>query len=82
MPFRHIICGILPLRLPEVYAGFERNEKHAVNSIKHLFFNLKGCFYVVINIIDPDIVLIGSGASENMGISINEKHNWELYLFS
>jgi predicted NBD/HSP70 family sugar kinase len=50
-----------PLRLPEIVDGSRNGDEAAVQTIKHLTAKFGQAISVVVNILDPDVVILGGG---------------------
>ena len=61
------------LSLEKIYSLYKKNDTHATKTINRMLFNFGKGISNVINIIDPDIIVIGGGLSH-----INEIYNPDL----
>lgn len=66
----------------DIEARFDNGEEGATNTMKHYFDRLARALASVINIVDPDIIVLGGGLSNITSIYDRVPPLWHDYVFS
>lgn len=71
------------LTLPEIYKNYQSGEdKAATQTIEHLIDSFGKAISVVINIVDPDVIVLGGGVNNIPEVALNAREAAKPYIFN
>jgi fructokinase len=71
-----------PLAVPEIVAAAEAGELDAIAALERYEDRLARALATVINVVDPDVIVLGGGLSNLSRLYASVPQRWEAYVFS
>jgi fructokinase len=71
-----------PLAVPEIVAAAENGELDAIAALERYEDRLARALATVINVVDPDVIVLGGGLSNLSRLYASVPQRWEAYVFS
>lgn len=79
--YYHAVSG-QPVRLKEIYTRFHAGESYAVDTLRRLTHFFGKAISVIINIVDPDVIVIGGGVGNIPEIYTDGMAETRKYVFN